>query len=141
MSPTTRAKPPNARPQETMTPATAGSAPAPTIVPGPPGIAAPGGATQLDGPILEPPGSDGGALAAQAAAVTALSSATVGALYTTNNTTNAWVFLNAIGWRRLSPANAGAHQAMLEIARLARDGNIPVQCEEDGSVIHTIYLW
>jgi hypothetical protein len=70
-----------------------------------------------------------------------MSSATVGALYTTDNVSNAWIYLNAIGWRRISPTSPGGHQAILEIARLARDSGVPVQCDDDGSVIHNIYLW
>ena len=30
---------------------------------------------------------------------------------------------------------------MLSIIRLARDANVAVQCDEDGSVIHTVYVW
>lgn len=139
MSPT-KTKSPAAAPSATAKPSRAGGAPVPALTPEQAIVTPP-----VDGagaPALLPPGTAAAGLAAQAAAegVTA-TSATVGGLWTSNHQSNSWVYLNGVGWRRLSPANAGAHHAMLQIARLAKDGNIPVQCEEDGSVIHTIYLW
>jgi hypothetical protein len=133
MSPT-KAKAPSAE----VTPATATSAPPPTITPGEATALV---AAKVDGtgPQLQPPGA---ALAQSAAAgVSVMSSATIGALYTSNNVMNAWVYLNAIGWRRISPANQSGHQSILEIARLARDAGVAVQCDDDGSVIHNIYMW
>jgi hypothetical protein len=97
--------------------------------------------TGLGAPALQPPGIEGSTEAQAAAAGITATSATVGGLWTNNAQSNAWVYLNAVGWRRLSPANPGAHHAMLQIARLARDANIQVQCEEDGSVVHAIYVW
>jgi hypothetical protein len=127
----------------TATPVSAAGAPTPTLspqhvisAPPPDGVGGPGA------PALQPPGTEatGFGIQAPAAGVT-VTSATVAGLWTSNNTSNAWVYLNAVGWRLLSPANAGAHQAMLEIARLAKDGNITAQCQEDGTIIHAIYLW
>jgi hypothetical protein len=143
MSPTKTKAPANGPAAPTAAPVSAAGAPTPALSPqrvisAPPvdGAGGPGG------PALQPPGTEAAGLGGQApAAGVTLTSATVGGLWTSNNTSNAWVYLNAVGWRRLSPANAGAHQAMLEIARLAKDGNITAQCEEDGSVIHVIYLW
>jgi hypothetical protein len=124
-------------PSATITPATAAAAPPPMITPGQ--ATALVAAADTKAPQLQPPGS---ALAqAAAAGVSVMSSATIGALYTTDNVSNAWVYLNAIGWRRISPSSPGGHQAILEIARLARDAGVAVQCDDDGSVIHNIYLW
>jgi hypothetical protein len=142
MSPT-KPKGGSREPSETAVPASAGGAPAPVIVPEQaPAAIARNGAGAIAAPMLQPPGTDAAGLAAQApAAGVAVTSATVGGLWTSNHQSNSWAYLNGIGWRRLSPANAGAHHAMLQIARLAKDGNMQVQCEEDGSVVHAIYLW
>ncbi len=129
----------------TTTPGAApGDGGAPTLTPemlitGPPTEAAGGGGI----PSLQPPGSEAAGLAAQAVAegLTATTTAKVGGVWTNNAQSNAWAYLNGIGWRRLGPANAGAHHALLQLARLARDAGTNIQCEDDGSVIHNIYLW
>jgi hypothetical protein len=128
-----------AQPRRSTTPVGGGAAPAPTITPEQVAVKPPGanGTTGPGAPEMAPPGA--GAQAA-AGAVT-LTSAKVGGLWTSDNSTNAWVFLNGIGWRRLSPANATAHQALLELARVARDANASVQCDEDGSTVHAMYVW
>lgn len=131
--------------QPTTTPATAGGdGGAPVLTPEmlvttPPAEAAGGGGV----PGLQPPGSEAAGLGAHALAegMTATTTAKVGGLWTNNAQSNAWAYLNGVGWRRLGPANAGAHHALLALARLARDGGMNVQCEDDGSVIHTMYLW
>lgn len=142
MSPTKTKGAPS--PRETATPARAGDAPAPQVTPEQVVKAPPldGGAT-MGAPALHPPGTEAAGLQATdgVAAIGAMTSATIGGLWTSNHQSNAWAYLNGVGWRRLSPANAGAHHAMLQIARLSRDGGITAQCEEDGSVIHAIYLW
>lgn len=129
------------RPSQSATPARSGADGGPQITP----EMFTGAAVSLDGrapdgPALRPPG-DGG-LAAQAAdpRITA-TSATVGGLWTNNAASNAWAFLNGVGWRRISPANATSHQAMIGLARLARDAGAQVQCDEDGSIIHAMYVW
>jgi hypothetical protein len=142
MSPTKTKAPANGPAAPTGTPSSVAGAPIPALSPGRV-ISAPAvDGTGPGAPALLPPGTEAAGLDAQApAAGVTVTSATVAGLWTSNNTSNAWVYLNAVGWRRLSPANAEAHQAMLEIARLAKDGNITAQCEEDGSTIHAIYLW
>jgi hypothetical protein len=144
MSPTKTQNRKDKAPEETMTPAAAGGAPAPTIIPSSVGTlpAARDGAAAA--PALSPPDAIDTGVEAQAAelgGITAWQTATVGALYTTNNAMNAWVFLNAVGWRRLSPTNASGHQLMLELCRLSRDSGAALQVDEDGSVIKTVYLW
>lgn len=141
MSPPKTKEPPTT-PRDTATPASAGGAPAPTMTPH--GTTAAPPATGPGAPVMEPPGSAMAGIAAQAVAedgIGAWHSVTIGGLYTTNHQSNAWAYLNGVGWRRISPANAVAHHAMLQILRLARDGNLTVQCDEDGSVIHTVYVW
>jgi hypothetical protein len=115
-----------------------GSAPIPEIAPR--RSAAPAGARAGQAaPALAPPGLRGAAQApADGATAT---SATVGGLYASDHAGNAWVYLNAVGWRRIASTDTGAHHAMLQIARMALDAAIPVQCDEDGSTIHAIYAW
>ena len=142
MSPTKTKSPPT--PRETATPARAGGAPAPLLTPEQIITTPPvDGAASIGAPAVHPPGTEAAGLQAMdgAAAIGVLTSATIGGLWTSNHQSNAWAYLNGVGWRRLSPANPGAHHAMLQIARLAKDGGITAQCEEDGSVIHAIYLW
>jgi hypothetical protein len=141
MSPT-KTKGAAATPRETATPAGAGTAPMPEPTPEQVITAPPTNGAGAAAPALQPPGTEAAGVAAQApAAGVTVTSATVGGLWTSNHQSNSWVYLNGVGWRRLSPANGGAHHAMLQIARLAKDGGIQAQCEEDGSVIHAIYLW
>ena len=95
-------------------------------------------------PVLAPPDSEAAALMgaqAEAQAIAAWQSVTIGGLWTSNHQSNAWAYLNGIGWRRISAANPVAHHALLQILRLARDANVAAQCDEDGSVIHTAYVW
>ena len=143
MSPT-KTKAPRATPDRELTPAASGGAPAPTLAPTDVGTLPATATAGAGAPALHPPdavetGVD--AQAVQAGGITAWQNATVGGLYTTNNATNAWAYLNAIGWRRISPANANGHQAMLELCRLSRDTGVALQVDEDGSVIKTVYLW
>jgi hypothetical protein len=96
------------------------------------------------GPVLAPPDSEAAALMgaqAEVAGIAAWQSVTIGGLWTSNHQSNAWAYLNGIGWRRISPSNAVSHHAMLSILRLARDANLTAQCDEDGSVIHNVYVW
>jgi hypothetical protein len=133
------------RPSETATPATSGSAGAPALTPEQfmSVLPADGQAAAAAGaPALQPPGTEAAGIAAQAAVagVTA-TSATIGGLWTNNAPSNAWAYLNGVGWRKISPANLGAQHAVLQLARLAKDANVQVQCDEDGSVIHNMYVW
>jgi hypothetical protein len=95
-------------------------------------------------PVLAPPDSHAAALMgaqAEVQAIAALQSVTVGGLWTSNHQSNAFAYLNGVGWRRISAASPVAHHAMLQILRLAKDANLTVQADEDGSVIHTVYVW
>ncbi len=142
MSPT-KTKAPQTKPRAEMTPAASGGAPPPTLAPTDVGTLPATGAA-VGAPALHPPDAVETGVDAQAIAaggITTWQNATVGGLYTTNNATNAWAYLNAVGWRRISPANANGHQLMLELCRLSRDTGVALQVDEDGSVIKTVYLW
>jgi hypothetical protein len=130
-----------AQPRRSASPSDAGgTAPSPMITPEQVATKPPGsnGTTGPGAPEMAPPGETAQAVGATAATMT---SAKVGGLWTSNNSTNAWVFLNGVGWRKLSPANATSHQALLELARLAKDANATVQADEDGSIVHAMYVW
>jgi hypothetical protein len=139
MSPTKTKAP--SRPSEKVSAAAATGTPVPTQMPQ--GLTE-RAATGIGVPVLAPPDSHAaGLMGAQAEvqAIAALQSVTVGGLWTSNNQSNAWAYLNGVGWRRISPASPVAHHAMLQILRLAKDANITVQADEDGSVIHNAYVW
>jgi hypothetical protein len=128
-------------PRRSASPADAGgTTPSPMITPEQVATKPPGsnGTTGPGAPEMAPPGATAQAVGATAATIT---SAKVGGLWTSNNATNAWVFLNGVGWRKLSPTNATSHQALLELARLAKDANATVQADEDGSIVHAMYVW
>jgi hypothetical protein len=138
--PTKTKTPPKPAPNVTAeaTPTT----PMPTITPD--GMAAAVAGSGPGAPALTPPGTNGAGILsaqAQAEAVGAVQSVTIGGLWTSNNQSNAYAYLNGIGWRHISAANPVAHHAMLQILRLARDGNLTAQCDEDGTNIHTVYVW
>jgi hypothetical protein len=129
-------------PREAATPVSAGGAPAPVLAPGQaPATIAENGAGAGAGPMLSPPDTEAAGLQAQAAAGATVTSATVGGLWTSNHQNNCWLFLNGVGWRKLSPATVEGHHAMLQIGRLAKDSGIQVQVVEDTNIIHAIYLW
>lgn len=142
MSPTkTKAAP--TKPSEKVTAASSSGVPVPTLIP--PGMDAAARAGGGPGaPVLSPPDSAAAGIAgaqAEGTAITAWQSVTVGGMWTSNHQSNAYAYLNGVGWRRISAANPVAHHAMLQILRLARDANLTVQADEDGSVLHTVYVW
>jgi hypothetical protein len=130
------------KPAARATAASTSATPMPTLTPEGMTAAAPGAGA--GGPMLTPPGSNGAGLLgaqAEAQAVAAVQSVTIGGLWTSNNQSNAYAYLNGIGWRHISAANPVSHHAMLQILRLARDGNLTAQCDEDGTNIHNVYVW
>ena len=94
----------------------------------------------VQGPALTPPGTNAGGQA-EGVTATVWRTATITGLWTNNSASNAYAYLNAVGWRRLSGANPTAHQALVALARLARDSGASTQCEDDGAVIHSMYVW
>lgn len=141
MSPTKTKEPPS-KPSASVSGPAATATPVPTEMPQ--GLVGRGPTAGPGAPVLAPPDSEAAGLMsaqAEAQAIAAWQSVTIGGLWTSNHQSNAWAYLNGIGWRRISPANATAHHAMLQILRLARDANVAVQCDEDGSLIHTVYVW
>lgn len=134
------------RPSAKTTPAAGSGAGSPALTPEQllHVLPANGTAAANGSPALQPPGlAAGGGATAQAAIAGAgtFISVVIGGLWTNNSQSNAYAYLNGIGWRRLSAANPAAHHSLVQLARLAKDTGIAVQCDDDGSVIHTIYHW
>jgi len=130
------------KPAARVTAASTPETPRPTLTPE--GLTASVSGAAAGVPVLTPPGTNGaGVMSAQAEAeaVGAVQAVTIGGLWTSNNQSNAYAYLNGIGWRHISAANPVAHHAMLQILRLARDANLTAQCDEDGTNIHTVYVW
>src|SRR4051794_23321997 len=92
------------QPRRTASPADAGGGmPHPVITPEQVATKPPGsnGTTGPGAPEMAPPGA-----AAQAAGPggATLTSGKIGGLWTSDNATNAWAYLDGVGWRKLSPA-------------------------------------
>jgi hypothetical protein len=47
--------------------------------------------------------------------------------------TGVWVWVDGIGWKRLSPVSEHGHNHMCVLATLATDRNLPVDYHEDAS--------
>lgn len=47
-------------------------------------------------------------------------------LYSYDNPTGAWVFLDGIGWKRIAPASQHGHHHMTVLASIATHANLPV---------------
>jgi hypothetical protein len=91
-------------------------------------------------PQLQPPGS-AAAAAVQGVAAWRLD-ARIGALWTSNNPRNAWVWVNSVGWLKLGGATDLAHLGLYQLARLARDTNAVVNYRDEADgVIHEMYVW
>lgn len=98
-------------------------------------------ATPLTGPTVLPP-----AVAAEAAgeAVTATwrNNVKIDALWSIDETRNAWVRVVGLGWRRIYNGRDGAFQALTALAAQARQTNRPVNLREEADgMIYEIYLW
>ena len=94
----------------------------------------------LAGPTTRPP-----ALSAEAAeAVTATwhGNVKIDALWSIDETRNAWVRVVGLGWRKIYNGRDGAFQALTTLASQARQTNRPVNLREEADgMIYEIYLW
>lgn len=94
----------------------------------------------LGGPTLAPPA----AAAETAGAVTATwrNNVKIDALWTIDETRNAWIRIVGIGWRRIYNGRDGAFQALTTLASQARQTNRAVNVREEADgMIYEIYLW
>lgn len=94
----------------------------------------------LAGPTTIPP-----AVAVEAAeAVTATwrSNVKIDALWSIDETRNAWVRVVGLGWRKVYNGRDGAFTALTTLAAQARQTNRPVNLREEADgMIYEIYLW
>lgn len=66
----------------------------------------------------------------------------VDALWSIDETRNAWVRIVGVGWKRIYNGRDGAFQALVTLASQARQTGRPINVrEETGGIIHEIYLW
>jgi hypothetical protein len=92
-------------------------------------------------PTLGPLAS-GATLAAAGGAGTWHGNQTIGALWSSNDTDNAYAWVNGVGWKRLAPTSDGSVMAMNVLTRLGRDSGSPISYREEADgAIHEIYLW
>jgi C1A family cysteine protease len=62
-------------------------------------------------------------------------------LWTINEDRNAWVYVQGMGWRKISPDNDNIFFDMLTQLIAAKGGNRPVDFRQEGSVIKEIYVF
>jgi hypothetical protein len=99
-----------------------------------------GESTPLAGPTTRPPAVDADA----AAAVTAswLNNVRIDALWSIDETRNAFVRVVGVGWRKIYNGRDGAFQALMTLASQARQTNSAVNLREEADgMIYEIYLW
>ena len=96
------------------------------------------------GPVLTPPGVSiqGEAEVAESITGTWRQNVTVTALWSINETRNAWVHLQNIGWKKIFNSRDGAFTTLVTLASQAKQTNRPITCrEESDGMIYEIYLW
>ena len=92
-------------------------------------------------PQLMPPGTQQAA-GAGAATATWRTNVQVTATWMVDETRNAFVYLDGIGWKKVFNGTDGAFSALVALAAQARETgrNVSAREEADG-MIHEIYLW
>ncbi len=105
-----------------------------------------GDAAGAGGPTLNPPGieAEAGAADTAAGAVTGTwrSGMTVTAMWSINETRNAYMNVAGLGWRRLYSGRDGSFMALVLLAGQARQTGKPITFREEADgMVHEIYLW
>ncbi|MEV4641143.1 hypothetical protein AB0J80_27755 [Actinoplanes sp. NPDC049548] len=102
-------------------------------------------AEQSTRPTLLPPsaeGAEGALAAAQAVTATWHTNLTVTAMWSINETRNAWINIQNVGWRKIYNGRDGAYMALVALAGQARQtGRATSMREEADAMIYEIYLW
>ena len=92
-------------------------------------------------PTMTPP-SAGETAIAEAVAATWRSNAKIDAMWTIDETRNAFVRVVGLGWRKLYNGRDGAFMALVTLASQAQQTGRPVNLrEEPDGMIYEIYLW
>lgn len=98
--------------------------------------------TPLAGTTAMPPSVVAEEAAAEAVTATWRSNVKIDALWSVDETRNAWVRIVGVGWRRIYHGRDGAFQALTALASQARQTNRPVNLREEADgMIYEIYLW
>jgi hypothetical protein len=96
------------------------------------------------GPVLTPPGvaTQGEAEVADSITGTWRQNVVVTALWSINETRNAWIHLQNIGWKKIFNSRDGAFTTLVTLSSQAKQTNRPITCrEESDGMIYEIYLW
>jgi hypothetical protein len=95
------------------------------------------------GPTLEPPVTAAGATTGEAAATaTWRTNVTIDALWSVDETRNAFMHVVGLGWRKVYNGRDGAFQALVLLASQARQTGRPCNLREEADgMIYEIYLW
>jgi hypothetical protein len=92
-------------------------------------------------PTLSPP-TAGDVLAAEGVTATWRSNVRIDALWSIDQTRNAFVHVVNVGWRKIYNGRDGAFQALVALAAQARQTNRIVNLREEADgMIYEIYLW
>jgi len=103
-----------------------------------------GGSDAVSGPVLAPPGTVAAAAEAGVGAVTGTwrSGMTVSAMWSINETRNAWMHVSGLGWRKLFNGRDGAFMALVALAAQARQTGRQIAFREEADgMVYEIYLW
>jgi len=96
--------------------------------------------TPLAGPTVAPPAV--GVDAAGAVTATWRNNVKIDALWTIDETRNAFVRVVGVGWRKIYNGRDGSYQALTTLASQARQTSRPVNLREEADgMIYEIYLW
>jgi hypothetical protein len=95
------------------------------------------------GPTLEPPVTAAGTGTGEAAATaTWRTNVTIDALWSVDETRNAFIHVVGLGWRKVFNGRDGAFQALVLLASQARQTGRPCNLREEADgMIYEIYLW
>jgi len=96
-------------------------------------------------PTLLPPsaaGAEGALATAQAVTATWHTNLVVTAMWSINETRNAFIHIQNVGWRKIYNGRDGAYMALVALAGQSRQTGRPVTMREEADgMIYEIYLW
>ena len=96
------------------------------------------------GPSLLPPQQAASAASAASDGATAAVwtyDKAVSATWCVNETRNAWMLVDGVGWKKLFNGTDGAFTALVTLAAQARQTGHHISFREDGGLVREIYLW
>ena len=99
-------------------------------------------ATPLAGPTALPPTVAARTAEGEAVTGTWQTNVKIDALWSIDETRNAWMRVVGVGWRKIYNGRDGAFEALTTLASQARQTNRPVSLREEADgMIYEIYLW